>query len=244
MSNEARLLGSACKKLNANGNFQECSVNIVNIVHQVCCYIVNSFKPELMSTFLKGVHNFYLHNKMNWNFVRSVPELKGIIPNSFAHIFGHIAKSGEDKNFLVSTALISHLHLTYSLPGSSFIFRNIQWRCQRPVRWEFLKNVTWNQMNEEKKLNTNESRDKWLVENVTIIHNWNYNRKGPESEAWGQRTTRRWSVREGWNQAAKCAVKITPFWRAIHLTFKEHFHANILSNETHTVLSRIFPPLW
>ena len=32
---------------------------------------------------------------------RSVPELKGIIPNSFAHIFGHIAKSGEDKNFLV-----------------------------------------------------------------------------------------------------------------------------------------------
>ena len=32
---------------------------------------------------------------------RSVPELKGIIPNSFAHIFGHIAKSGDDKNFLV-----------------------------------------------------------------------------------------------------------------------------------------------
>lgn len=29
--------------------------------------------------------------------VRSVPELKGIIPNSFAHIFGHIAKAEEDK---------------------------------------------------------------------------------------------------------------------------------------------------
>jgi hypothetical protein len=37
---------------------------------------------------------------------RSVPELKGIIPNSFAHIFGHIAKSGEDKNFLVR---VSHI---------------------------------------------------------------------------------------------------------------------------------------
>ena len=39
-------------------------------------------------------------------FCRSVPELKGIIPNSFAHIFGHIAKSGEDKNFLVNIALV------------------------------------------------------------------------------------------------------------------------------------------
>lgn len=27
----------------------------------------------------------------------SAPELKGIIPNSFAHIFGHIAKATEDE---------------------------------------------------------------------------------------------------------------------------------------------------
>ncbi|XP_054273348.1 kinesin-like protein KIF3A [Macrosteles quadrilineatus] len=33
--------------------------------------------------------------------VRSEPELKGIIPNSFAHIFGHIAKANEDTKFLV-----------------------------------------------------------------------------------------------------------------------------------------------
>lgn len=33
--------------------------------------------------------------------VRSTPELKGIIPNSFAHIFGHIAKAEDDKKFLV-----------------------------------------------------------------------------------------------------------------------------------------------
>lgn len=28
--------------------------------------------------------------------VRSTPELRGIIPNSFAHIFGHIAKMAGD----------------------------------------------------------------------------------------------------------------------------------------------------
>ena len=28
--------------------------------------------------------------------VRSAPELRGIIPNSFAHIFGHIAKMAGD----------------------------------------------------------------------------------------------------------------------------------------------------
>lgn len=29
--------------------------------------------------------------------IPSAPELKGIIPNSFAHIFGHIAKATEDE---------------------------------------------------------------------------------------------------------------------------------------------------
>lgn len=28
--------------------------------------------------------------------VRTEPELKGIIPNSFAHVFGYIAKASED----------------------------------------------------------------------------------------------------------------------------------------------------
>lgn len=32
---------------------------------------------------------------------RNIPELRGIIPNSFAHIFGHIAKAEEEKKFLV-----------------------------------------------------------------------------------------------------------------------------------------------
>ena len=33
--------------------------------------------------------------------VRAIPELRGIIPNSFAHIFGSIAKAEGDTRFLV-----------------------------------------------------------------------------------------------------------------------------------------------
>ena len=33
--------------------------------------------------------------------VRAIPELRGIIPNSFAHIFGSIAKAEGDSRFLV-----------------------------------------------------------------------------------------------------------------------------------------------
>ncbi|XP_038652069.1 kinesin-like protein KIF3A isoform X3 [Scyliorhinus canicula] len=38
--------------------------------------------------------------------VRVVPELRGIIPNSFAHIFGHIAKSEGDTRFLVRVSYL------------------------------------------------------------------------------------------------------------------------------------------
>ena len=37
---------------------------------------------------------------------RSVAELKGIIPNSFAHIFGHIAKSNDHLKFLVRVSYL------------------------------------------------------------------------------------------------------------------------------------------
>ena len=37
---------------------------------------------------------------------RSRPEMKGIIPNSFAHIFGHIAKAEEDIKFLVRVSYL------------------------------------------------------------------------------------------------------------------------------------------
>jgi len=38
--------------------------------------------------------------------VRSVPELRGIIPNSFAHIFGAIAKAEENVRFLVRVSYL------------------------------------------------------------------------------------------------------------------------------------------
>ncbi|XP_033105964.1 kinesin-II 85 kDa subunit-like [Anneissia japonica] len=38
--------------------------------------------------------------------VRSQPELRGIIPNSFAHIFGHIAKAEEKTRFLVRVSYL------------------------------------------------------------------------------------------------------------------------------------------
>uniref|UniRef100_A0A3P9LGC7 Kinesin motor domain-containing protein n=1 Tax=Oryzias latipes TaxID=8090 RepID=A0A3P9LGC7_ORYLA len=38
--------------------------------------------------------------------VRAVPELRGIIPNSFAHIFSHIAKAEGDTRFLVRVSYL------------------------------------------------------------------------------------------------------------------------------------------
>lgn len=38
--------------------------------------------------------------------VRAVPELRGIIPNSFAHIFGHIAKAEDDTRYNASDSQI------------------------------------------------------------------------------------------------------------------------------------------
>ncbi|NP_001084268.1 kinesin family member 3A L homeolog [Xenopus laevis] len=38
--------------------------------------------------------------------VRTVPELRGIIPNSFAHVFGHIAKAEGDTRFLVRVSYL------------------------------------------------------------------------------------------------------------------------------------------
>ena len=35
-----------------------------------------------------------------------MPELRGIIPNSFAHIFGHIAKAEGDTRFLVRVSYL------------------------------------------------------------------------------------------------------------------------------------------
>lgn len=43
--------------------------------------------------------------------VRTVPELRGIIPNSFAHIFGHIAKKDGDirSGYIITTEAFINL---------------------------------------------------------------------------------------------------------------------------------------
>lgn len=38
--------------------------------------------------------------------VRSIPELRGIIPNSFANIFGQIAKADPKTSFLVHVSYL------------------------------------------------------------------------------------------------------------------------------------------
>ena len=51
---------------------------------------------------------------------RQVPELKGIIPNSFAHIFGHIAKAEENIKFLVRYLLLLILKLHFIKDWTKF----------------------------------------------------------------------------------------------------------------------------
>ena len=51
--------------------------------------------------------------------IRSVAELRGIIPNSFAHIFGHMAKAEEDTRFLVS---LYHFTDLFSINNKIVVF--------------------------------------------------------------------------------------------------------------------------
>lgn len=51
--------------------------------------------------------------------IRTVPELRGIIPNSFAHIFGAIAKADKNTRFLVR---VSYLEIYNEEVSVSFAF--------------------------------------------------------------------------------------------------------------------------
>ena len=56
--------------------------------------------------------------------VRSVPELRGIIPNSFAHIFGHIAKAEGDVRFVTTS---SKIHFQFIFAKSIFYFQEFHY---------------------------------------------------------------------------------------------------------------------
>lgn len=87
---------------------------------QLCVFIINS---NIITTIINCIFNIHvLHQHWHCDFmlccpisgtifaygqtgtgktftmegVRAVPELRGIIPNSFAHVFGHIAKAEGD----------------------------------------------------------------------------------------------------------------------------------------------------
>ena len=59
---------------------------------------------------------------------RSVPQLRGITPNSFAHIFGYIAKADPKTTFLVHISyfeiyneeVVFASHLYFTLEGQGF----------------------------------------------------------------------------------------------------------------------------
>ncbi len=51
--------------------------------------------------------------------VRTIPELRGITPNSFAHVFGRIAKADPKTRFLVH---VSYLEIYNEEVSLSFAF--------------------------------------------------------------------------------------------------------------------------
>uniref|UniRef100_A0A3Q3VVD6 Kinesin-like protein n=1 Tax=Mola mola TaxID=94237 RepID=A0A3Q3VVD6_MOLML len=73
--------------------------------------------------------------------VRAAPELRGIIPNSFAHIFGHIAKAEDDTRFLVR---VSYLEI-YNEDLRDLLGKNRMQRLEvkeRPDVGAYVKNLS------------------------------------------------------------------------------------------------------
>lgn len=73
--------------------------------------------------------------------VRSQPELRGIIPNSFAHVFGHIAKSVGDTRFLVR---VSYLEI-YNEEVKDLLGKNLKARLdvkERPDVGVYVKDLS------------------------------------------------------------------------------------------------------
>ena len=85
--------------------FYRLYVYVINIILFFACFI--QFKVDVYNRVARSIVDNVLEGYNGTIFAygqtgtgktftmegdRSVPELKGIIPNSFAHIFGHIAK--------------------------------------------------------------------------------------------------------------------------------------------------------
>lgn len=79
-----------------NGKSKTISIFIAYIFLSIYLFC----KSEMLKIFLSGTIFAYGQTGTGKTFtmegVRAVPELRGIIPNSFAHVFGHIAKAEGD----------------------------------------------------------------------------------------------------------------------------------------------------
>lgn len=74
--------------------------NVKGIIFKSCYSVALDSKSDWFSSSFSGTIFAYGQTGTGKTFtmegVRAVPELRGIIPNSFAHIFGHIAKAEGD----------------------------------------------------------------------------------------------------------------------------------------------------
>lgn len=74
--------------------------------------------------------------------VRTVPELRGIIPNSFAHVFGHIAKAEGDARYVTGCSepyIPSSTPCTQHVVAFSFTFYMIFARFTAKSQWCLLE---------------------------------------------------------------------------------------------------------
>ncbi len=76
-----------------NGKSKTCFIAYILSIYLFC-------ESEMLKIFFSGTIFAYGQTGTGKTFtmegVRAVPELRGIIPNSFAHVFGHIAKAEGD----------------------------------------------------------------------------------------------------------------------------------------------------
>lgn len=88
--------------------------------------------------------------------IRDVPEQRGIIPNSFAHIFAHIAEAPENRQYLVR---LSYFEI-YQEELRDLLSKNHDQRLEvkeNPQRGVYVKDLS------EKVVHSPQELDKWMT---------------------------------------------------------------------------------
>ena len=83
-----------------SSNQQTQQIDIYNLVARpIVDFVLQGYNGTIFAYGQTGTGKTYTMEG-----VRSVPEKRGIIPNSFAHIFGHINKEGKGSEWLVQVS--------------------------------------------------------------------------------------------------------------------------------------------